>query len=112
MTAVIKKAWAGDERLSTVFWYYAFLGTIIVSVVSNFALKVADSAGIKAIGAVITLGAVIAAVAYNSWIVVALWRCAPNVERRLWGTIARVYAVAQAALIAYWIFEFALWLGE
>jgi len=112
MTAVLRRAWIGEERLSIVFWYWAFLGSIAAGLALAFASRVADTAGTKPIGAAITLGVVVVSVAYYTFVAVAMWRCAPNVRRPIWRTIGRVYAVAQAGLMLYWLYEVALWLAE
>jgi hypothetical protein len=84
-----------------VFWFYAVLGGILVSTLSTFGLNAADSAGVRAVGIALSLLIVFLGLAYYAWAIVSLWRCAFNVRRHLWGYLARAYAVAQTALIAY-----------
>ena len=101
MAAAITRAFSGQERLSVVFWLYAVLGGLIVSALSNFGLSVANSAGVRVLGIGISVAVVLTALVYYAWAFVSVWRCAFNVHRRIWGYVARVYAVAQAGLIAY-----------
>jgi hypothetical protein len=112
MGAAIQRAWAGNERLAIVFWYYAFLGGIALSLVSGWAFKVADTADIKAVGVLINLATFLASLVYSVWLVVALWRCSPNVGRKLWSNLAKLVAVAVVAGTVSWLYEVTLWFYE
>jgi hypothetical protein len=110
MTTAISRAWSGKERLAIVFWYYAFLGAIAVSLLSGWAFKAADTADIKVVGSVLNFLTFIAVLAYSIWVAVALWRCALNVGRQLWSNLARLVALAQVAGTVYWLYEVTLWI--
>lgn len=101
MAAVIARAFSGQERLVVVFWLYAVLGGVLVSALSRFGLNAADSAGTRTAEIALSGLVLLLGIAYYSWALVSVWRCAFNARRRFWGYVARTYAVAQAALIVY-----------
>lgn len=82
------RAWSGRERLVVVYWVYGVLLGILFVVtglaVQNFAIPLL--AGFAAMN-----------VAYVIWSTVALWRCAYNCNRRIYGHLARLIAVVTTA---------------
>ena len=76
------RAWRGEERLWKVWWYVggplAIAGAVTAKLVANPFL-------VLAVG-------VILLVAYVAWCGMA-WRCAPNVDNKIWTLIARTLIV-------------------
>jgi hypothetical protein len=104
MVTFVRRGWGGQERLSKVFWY-ALLAIIVLSVLYVLALRAADFTGLKVIRSVAVLTVFAAGMTWCVWTAVALWRCAPNVTGRIWSLVARICAIALAALVVYTFYE-------
>ncbi|HEY3116951.1 MAG TPA: hypothetical protein VGK54_09430, partial [Chloroflexota bacterium] len=77
------RAWRGEERLWKVWWY---LGVPLAMAGAVTEKLVARSLFLVLAFAVALL------VAYIAWCGMA-WRCAPNVDNKIWTPIARVFIV-------------------
>jgi hypothetical protein len=94
---LIKRAWRGDAPLWRVYWIYGVLGSMVLTA----AIAVPALEGWyswPAATAAVTVG-----LAYTSWILVSIWRCAFNIEteplgipRDAWAMLARSLTVAWA----------------
>jgi hypothetical protein len=104
MLTFMRRGWAGQARLSQVF-LHAVLAFVVLSLLHWLALRAANFAGLKEIRTVGVLSVMAAGMTWCIWTAVALWRCAPNVERRVWVAAARVCAVGLAAVVALTIYE-------
>jgi hypothetical protein len=83
----LARAWRGEERLWKVWWYLG--GPIAIA--NGVAGKLAPPT--KPFLVLLLLAFVAALlVAYIAWCVMA-WRCAPNVDHKVWDPIARVLIV-------------------
>lgn len=77
----------GRERLHVVFWGYCVVGTIIV-----FALPTVDRPYfLMGMPLWFFLALALMQLAYLLWAHIALWTCAFNTSRRIWGYAARAY---------------------
>lgn len=76
------RAWRGEERLWKVWWY---VGGPLTMAGAATAKLVADPFLVLAVA-----GALL--VAYFAWCYMA-WRCAPNVDTKIWTPIARTLIV-------------------
>ncbi|MDX5350010.1 MAG: hypothetical protein LPJ95_04790 [Paracoccaceae bacterium] len=79
------RAWHGRMALPVVFWGYGVTMSLALAILHGTALE----AGQLAFQQVLIL----IAAAYTIWILVAIWRCAPN-SSPFWGTLARWLTVA------------------
>jgi hypothetical protein len=82
--------WRGHGPLWKVYWLYGVLGSNILALIL-FVLMQRDALGSVWFQLVLLLIA-----AYTTWIVVSVWRCAFNVEKRVYGHMARALTVAWA----------------
>lgn len=89
-TRIIGRYWHGEAPLWQAFWVWGVAGSWILA-----ALFAAAAAGLG-----ITLGLYLATavlmIAYTTWILGSVWRCAVNVEQPHWTPIARGLTVAWA----------------
>jgi hypothetical protein len=112
MLKSMQRVHKGEERLLIAFWGYFILVGLIISVFTDPLFEAASQAQIKPIG--VLLGLIIFAVtdSYFAWSIVAIWRCAYNVNRKLWGHVTR--AVAALAIVAFLegLYEQYQWLQE
>ena len=104
MLTFVRRGWGGQERLLKIF-AYAALSIVVLSVLYVLVLRAADSIGIRVIRSVAILATFAAGLSWCIWTAVALWRCAPNVGRRIWGVVARISAIALAAVLAFTFYE-------
>jgi hypothetical protein len=83
-----KQGWLGKEKLWKVTWL-GYIGLIIVVVLLTISMvgTVGDNAMLFMTPVVLVV---------NIWGIVAMWRCAPNVNWRGWMYIARVLVVLTA----------------
>lgn len=79
------RAWHGRTALPVVFWGYG--------VATSGALAILHATALDAGQLVFQQLLILASVAYTLWILVAIWRCAPNASP-FWGTLARSLTVA------------------
>jgi hypothetical protein len=82
--------WRGHGPLWKVYWLYGVLGSNILALIL-FVLMQRDALGSVWFQLVLLLIA-----AYTTWIVVSVWRCAFNVEKPVYGHMARALTVAWA----------------
>lgn len=98
MTALIDTLhsyWRGEGPLWRVFWLWGVIGSWILAALF--------------LGAVLTLGISwplyivtgIVMITYTAWILVSVWRCAPNVDAEHWGVIARALTFAWALNVVF-----------
>ncbi len=99
----IKACWSGKRQLVVVFWGYHFIGLLIIGVLDRVPVD-----GYPRIEGVYDW----MAIAFCIWLVVSLWRCAFNVESKVWGYATRIYVGLQVLLaIVVFGFLFYLWTG-
>jgi hypothetical protein len=79
------RVWQGRMSLTTVFWGYGVAMSMTLAILHATAL---DEGQLALQQALILISA-----AYTVWILVAIWRCAPNASP-FWGTLARWLTVA------------------
>lgn len=79
------RAWQGRMSLPTVFWGYG--------VAMSMALAILHATALDAGRLVFQQVLILISAAYTVWILVAIWRCAPNASP-FWGTLARWLTVA------------------
>jgi len=89
------RAWRGRMSLAVVFWGYGVLASLILVVLHAAALD----AGNEFVQQVLIL----VSAAYTYWILVAIWRCAPNADP-FWGLIARWLTVTWGLNAAFVLF--------
>ena len=77
------RAWRGEERLWKVWWYLG--GPLVIAGAVTEKLAAGNPFSILAV-------AVALLVAYFAWCGMA-WRCAPNVDNKIWTPIARILIV-------------------
>ena len=84
----IDKTYSGKERLSKVFWLGYALPLIPIAIATRMVLERMDELPewlLFALGVAVFL--------YNAWLVVSLWRCAPNSSRRTYYFLGRAFSV-------------------
>jgi len=79
------RAWQGRMSLPVVFWGYGVATSMTLAILHATALE----AGQLTLQQVLILISVV----YTVWILVAIWRCAPNASP-FWGTLAQWLTVA------------------
>lgn len=84
----VMRYWHGEGPLWRIYWLYGVLGSFVLA-----ALLAAALLG-EAIGAQQVMLPIL--LAYTAWIVVAVWRCAPNTRKELYTHLARGLTVAWA----------------
>ena len=87
---VVRYYWRGEGPLWKVYWLYGVLGSTVLAGIL-LALIQRGAIGSAWFQLVLLLLA-----AYTVWIVVSVWRCAFNVEKPLYGHMARALTVAWA----------------
>jgi len=95
----VQQAWRGEERLWRVFWVYG----VALSIVGFFGSLAVELGTAMSSGVVGTPSESTWFLYYHIWLAVSecywvwlgvsLWRCAFNVQRRVWGHGARTLAV-------------------
>jgi len=84
----IIRAYVGQVRLWKVFWFGYVAPLLPLSVVFQLYRETADR-----LPSWVGLLGFLAGFLYQAWLVVALWRCAPNVNQPSLRRLARVFAV-------------------
>jgi hypothetical protein len=89
--------WRGDGLLWRVYWLYG----VAVSGIAKAVVVLAILLGW--LTPAVLVGAVAATAIYAQWLLVSVWRCAPNVRtdalgigRSVWGVLARLSTLAWA----------------
>ncbi|HXH04547.1 MAG TPA: hypothetical protein VNN09_14690 [Candidatus Competibacteraceae bacterium] len=95
--------WNGRGPLWKAFWLYGVLGSVALT------LGLLVPTGFEPVSVGYLLFAVAIASAYTVWILVAVWRCAVNVERWYWGFVARVltlfWAINASLLLLFLVLD-------
>ncbi len=89
------RAWHGTGRLSTVFWRYGVLNTVVLMVLYATTVYLNQRVAEEIL--------LIAFVPYSVWILVSIWRCA-SATPSLWGELARFLTIAWAANLTMILF--------
>jgi len=82
--------WRGHGRLWKAYWLYGILGSNVLALILLLLMQRG------AIGSVWFQFVLLLLAAYTVWIVVSVWRCAFNVEKPMYGHMARALTVAWA----------------
>lgn len=82
------RAWRGEDRLSSVFWFHGVLFSLLL--IAAFGLSVYRDEIFLQQALLIAFGP------YTAWVLVAIWRCSAAADP-FWGTLARVLTVFWAA---------------
>ena len=82
--------WRGHGRLWKAYWLYGILGSNVLALILLLLMQRG------AIGNVWFQFVLLLLAAYTVWIVVSVWRCAFNVEKPMYGHMARALTVAWA----------------
>lgn len=86
----LSAAWQGRLPLGKVFWLYGVLLSTLVTLLYVWLALREDG------GSSLRQFLVLAFVPYTAWILVSIWRCAPNARRPYYGDMARALTVAWA----------------
>lgn len=89
------RAWRGQMSLRVVFWGHG--------VAMSAALAILQATAIDAGQLVFQQVLILISAAYTVWILVAIWRCAPN-ARPFWGTVARWLTITWGLNAAFVLF--------
>ena len=89
------RAWHGRTPLVVVFWGYGVAMSMALVTLQATALAAGQTAFQEFL--------IVVSAAYTLWILVAIWRCAPN-ARPFWGTVARWLTVAWGLNTAFVLF--------
>jgi hypothetical protein len=82
--------WRGHGPLWKAYWLYGVLGSNVLAIILFWLIK---RGSLATLWSQIVLALL---AAYTVWIVVSVWRCAFNVEKPLYGHMARALTVAWA----------------
>ena len=88
--SIVSYYWRGHGPLWTVYWLYGVLGSNVLALILFFLLYRG------AVGSVWFQIVLLLLAAYTVWIVVSVWRCAFNVEKPMYGHMARALTAAWA----------------
>lgn len=91
------RAWRGRMALPVVFWGYGVATSMALAILHATALDGGQLAFQQAL--------ILISAAYTVWILVAIWRCAPN-SSPFWGMLARWLTVAwglNTALVLFFL---------
>ncbi len=80
--------WRGEGPLGRVFWLYGVVASSVLYGLLAVGLATANKALQQVMLPILAV--------YTLWIVVSVWRCAPNAERELHQLLARYLTVAWA----------------
>ncbi|MGF1593073.1 MAG: hypothetical protein ACFCUW_07325 [Kiloniellaceae bacterium] len=80
--------WRGEGALWRIFWVYGVLASTVLSGLYAWALFAADTTAQQILLPIILL--------YTAWIVVSVWRCAPNAGSETYALLARGLTIAWA----------------
>jgi hypothetical protein len=82
--------WRGHGPLWKVYWLYGVLGSNVLALILFLLMQRGAINSVWFQIVLLLLGA------YTVWIVVSVWRCAFNVEKPMYGQMARALTVAWA----------------
>src|SRR5262245_9469226 len=82
--------WRGHGPLWKAYWLYGVLGSNVLALILLLLMQR------SALGSALFQLLLLMLAGYTVWIVVAVWRCAFNVENPLYGHMARALTVAWA----------------
>lgn len=85
---LVVRYWKGRGPLWRIFWLYGVLFSLVLSGVYAAALRAGDAWAQQVLLPILFV--------YTLWIVVSVWRCAPNTRRELHTHLARGLTVAWA----------------
>lgn len=85
--AAERRAWRGEMELWRVFWGYGVLASLVLIALFATAMNLGEKLLQQAL--------ILTFAAYTVWILVAIWRCAPN-ALPYWGNLARRLTLAWA----------------
>ena len=81
----------GKERLAIAFWVYGVLGSVVISFSPLLFINALSLIWV-AQAAILT---------YLIFAHVAVWQCAFNADRRMWGVLARCYVIVALGFVAW-----------
>lgn len=87
-SAFLLKYWHGQGPLWRVFWLYGVLTSHVLAAIYIFAMT-ANAVALQQVLLPLCF-------LYTLWIVVSVWRCAPNTSRELYMYVARALTVPWA----------------
>jgi hypothetical protein len=87
-SSFVLRYWRGEGALWRIFWIYGVLASTLVSGLYAWALFAGDTTAQQILLPIILL--------YTGWIVVSVWRCAPNAESETYALLARGLTIAWA----------------
>ena len=90
----IDRAYTGQERLWKVFW----LGFCAPLLPFTIALGIFKETS-ERLPSWATLTFFLATCLYQTWLAIAMWRCAPNVKHRTFYFLARLFAISFAIMV-------------
>ncbi len=90
--AAERRAWRGEMALWRVFWGYGVLASSALIALFASAISLGQRA--------LQQGLILVFAGYTVWILVAIWRCAPN-ALPYWGNLARWLTMAWALNAAF-----------
>ncbi|MBN8542996.1 MAG: hypothetical protein J0M34_01895 [Alphaproteobacteria bacterium] len=102
MIESFKQASSGQEKLWKVFWLWGFIGLFAVGVVTVLLMILTE---MISLGSVARILISLIILVYFLWVVFAVWRCAFNVNWKIWGYLVRVYIVLQIVLMGVGIWK-------
>ena len=88
--SVISYYWRGEGPRWKVYWLYGVLGSTVLALILLLLMQR------SALGSVWFQMVLLLLAAYTVWIVVSVWRCAFNVEKPMYGHMARALTAAWA----------------
>ena len=91
---IFSRAASGNERLYKVFWVLWMPFLLLTMIARKFAAG-APSDGVDRSSVWPEYVGLIAFGIAAAWLLIAMWRCAPNVRLRIWFWLSRVYVVIQ-----------------
>ena len=98
--AFMGRYWRGQERLWKAFWLFGIVGfSVLGTAVGLVRGVVLDSQMWIGVGLIFWGLALVAALAYQVWVCVAIWRGAFNVGWKGWGYVSRGVVVLQAVAV-------------
>jgi len=84
----IDRTYTGQERLWKVFWVGYVVPLLPLTIAFGIFKETAASAP-----SWISFVFVTTVILYQAWLAIAMWRCAPNVKRRTFFFLGRMFAV-------------------
>ena len=87
---IILKPWKGKEKLWIVFWIYNVVIGNLLLLGALFSLDIGE--GLAVISSLTFF-------IYTFWVLVSIWRCAPNCSKGLWRDLARFIVILTIVII-------------